>query len=179
MGELVTAFLVFGAFVGLSLTLVLAAVGVLTYAWDNKFAGRKRAVVAWGLTALTILACCSASIMFPVLMHNLMLFRLERSLYSYPFPPNTSLVSRQSTIRPNTGNGDYCIFLVRQTMVTTLNEKEISSYYSNVEVPGVSGYTSRIWADFYEVLSQADGLQFTIEINDMVESFFDFRCWAR
>ena len=177
MSDFVTWLLIIGASGGLSLTLFLAAIGLVTYAWSNKLAGIKRIIVALGLTALAQIVCCSAAVILPYSMHNFMLFRLEQSLYRYPFPPNTRLVSRQSTIRPNTGNGDWCMFRVRQTMVTTLTENDISSYYSDAEVASISEDANLIWVHFSEAQPQADKIQFAIEINDMTESFFDFRCY--
>jgi hypothetical protein len=61
-------------------------------------------------------------------------------------------------------------------MATTLSEHYILSYYSDVEVPGVNGYTRPIWVEFSKTPARADELQFTIEIDDMVERFFDVRC---
>jgi hypothetical protein len=69
------------------------------------------------------------------------------------------------------------MFRVRQTMVTTLTENDVSSYYSNAEVASVSEDTNLIWVHFNEAQPQADEIQFEIGINDMTESFFDFRCY--
>ena len=69
------------------------------------------------------------------------------------------------------------MFTVRQTMVTKSTENDISSYYSNAEVASVSEDTNLIWVHFSEIQPQADEIQFAIGVNDMTESFFDFRCY--
>ena len=70
------------------------------------------------------------------------------------------------------------MYLVRQTLSTTLSKDQIQSYYANAVIPGVNegGYDVIIVTDFSDNQSDNDELIFTIEAHDMTERNFDIFC---
>lgn len=136
------------------------------------------AIVVWSLPPLVTGFCCAAPVVLPIAFNNFLLYQLEQQLYQYPLPPNTYILHRASSLSPNTGNGDYCRFQVQQTLATTLSQADITAFYADAEVPGISpsGYPVRLWVDFAVTASQPTSLQFTLEANDMTDRAFDIRC---
>ena len=128
-----------------------------------------------------VVACCSVVGTFSVLgmiNSNQNLRMLQDSLHNYPLPPNTHILERLSSLEGNQGTGDYCIFIIHQTMSTTLSQEEILKYYENLRIPGVNELGDDAWikVDIDESIDDSKPWQFTIEVEDQTERMFDFRC---
>ncbi len=80
--------------------------------------------------------------------------RLEEfadGLYSYPLPPDTTVLGQHSEIG-KVGNGNNCWYRAEQSMVSTLSREEIEAYYADVTLPRVSfGRWDSVYASIRDV----------------------------
>ena len=176
MSELIIGLIVLVALSYVGVFLIAIAFWLAHFAWTNTLPGRRGVIIAWGTPALVVCMCCSTPIILPIAYHNFDLYQLEQRIYTYPFPTETEVISREGSITAHTGNGDYCIFTIRQTMKTTLRQSEISAYYAEVELQGLSTYPRPVLVTFGGTATTTNELRFTIEISEMSERFFDIRC---
>ncbi|MFI9594023.1 hypothetical protein [Nonomuraea sp. NPDC052265] len=70
-------------------------------------------------------------VMVPIWGNDLRLANMEDRLLAHPLPPGTSLNASgvQGPVGVQEGNGDHCDFLVRFSLLTSLSEAELTSYY--------------------------------------------------
>lgn len=93
-------------------------------------------------------------------------------------PSNTNVLGIERNLGPNSGNGDYCLYLVRQKMATALSRDEILSFYEDAVIPGINegGFVNNIEVIFPDNQTHDDKLIYFIEVEDMTERYFDFGC---
>jgi hypothetical protein len=82
-------------------------------------------------------AFCCFPLLIPMAVNEMRLARFARSLYEYPLPPDTSVVSRHAEVGLM-GNGNHCDFVAEQTMQSALTQAELEAYYQHVVLPEAS-----------------------------------------
>jgi len=80
---------------------------------------------------------CGLGLWFPMSTNNLRLEKFAENLYTYPLPPDTTVLT-QHTKLSKLGNGNNCSYEVQQAMVSTLPREAIEQYYEGVMLPRVS-----------------------------------------
>ncbi|MGW2159866.1 hypothetical protein [Nonomuraea sp. NPDC001699] len=70
-------------------------------------------------------------VMVPMWGNDLRLADMENRVLAHPLPPGTSFSASgaQGSVGVQEGNGDHCDFLVRFSLLTSLPEAELTSYY--------------------------------------------------
>ena len=136
------------------------------------------------LGSIVPICLCGLFVGLPILLNDLRLSVFAKNLYTYPLPPNTTILDRYFELS-KVGNGTNCHYKAEQSMVSTLPRSEIEQYYEDVELPRVSLsviYDGAIGIpvdlDFNESISNVDTSYFTLTILDFSfgDDTFDIRC---
>jgi hypothetical protein len=94
---------------------------------------------------LTIVMLLIGSIiLLPKIGNWITLYRFSQPFFSYPLPPQTTVIAQHSQYGVLSGNGNHCDYSASMTLQTALTDQEILDYYANVSFPTVGDHSG--WA---------------------------------
>ncbi|MEV3983341.1 hypothetical protein [Nonomuraea sp. NPDC049758] len=103
-------------------------------------------------------------VMVPIWADDLRLADRKDRLLAHPLPPETSFnaAGAQGSVGVQEGNGDHCDFLVRFSLLTSLSEAELTSYYDRIN--------GRVY------FQDGDPASAVVEVLETDDAGWDLRC---
>lgn len=111
--------------------------------------------------------------LFSFFMSQVHLARFADTLFSYPLPPQTIVISREADVGVLVGNGSHCDFRAVLRLQTPLDTQGILDHYADVTFPPVDkDSTATVMAGLNGRLSVY--VQRDPETNDVFVTLFDY-----
>lgn len=133
---------------------------------------------ATGLLVLLLVIMCTACVVLPRLyIHHIMQKMIDK-VTNFPLPPGSSLKKVESEISENNGNGDYCVFTVREYVTTTSTKAQVDNIYADAKLDGFKEFLYENYFDvsFPALNPDGGGLDYVVEAAIMTDRYFDVGC---